>query len=147
MGVTEKASDHGAGGLIRNHQGRWLAGFTASRANGSVIMAEATTLLLGLQMAWIKGYREVLCEVDNKDLIKFLGDQTVYSLMPILKDIKDLFDQDWSCTIFHVSRDANTPADWLAKYGANNPSIGTRDFVDPPFEVEALMLRDFLIVP
>ncbi|XP_057453395.1 uncharacterized protein LOC130745238 [Lotus japonicus] len=45
----------GSGGLIRNHQGHWVCGFHSYLAGGSVLLAEARALKLGLQIAREQG--------------------------------------------------------------------------------------------
>ena len=132
----------GAGGLLRNHRGEWLVGFAAHKMNGNPLLAEAHALYLGLQMAWTKGYREVICEVDSKELMDKLGDNTLYRFMPILKEINDVIQRNWSISLSHIRREANATADWLAKFGANNSNLGVVEFEVPPYEIETLLLRD-----
>ena len=86
----------GAGGLIRDSQGRWLASFATHRQGGNALMAEAVALHLGLQFAWEKGFRDVLCETDCKELFNLLEDQSAYGFMPILLRIKEVLQSEWT---------------------------------------------------
>lgn len=45
----------GYGGLIRDNQGLWMAGFHGFMLGGNVLMAEAYDLKHGLQLAWERG--------------------------------------------------------------------------------------------
>ena len=137
----------GAGGLLHDHQGRWLAGFATHRPYGNALQAEALALHLGLQLAWSRGFREVLCEVDCKELITLLEDQSVRSFMPILEDIYQSIHRVWKVSLNHISREANAPADYLAKLGADCSSQDVLVFLVPNSEVAALVLKDSLRIP
>ena len=51
----------------------------------------------------------------------------------------------WDVRLVQVAREANDIADWLAKFGFKAPySIIFLDV--PPLEVEALLLRDHVVV-
>ncbi|KAH9735416.1 putative ribonuclease H protein [Citrus sinensis] len=55
-----------AGGLIRDHNGHWVAGFGMNIGNCLVTMAELWGLYQGLILAWNKGIRWLRVEVDSR---------------------------------------------------------------------------------
>lgn len=54
----------GAGGLLRDHLGRFIAGFSANIGISTGVTAECRALELGLELAWNMGFRRILIEVD-----------------------------------------------------------------------------------
>src|ERR1044072_9484916 len=137
----------GAGGLLRDHGGHWVAGFASHKPGCNPLLAEAEALHKGLMLAWRKGFRVVHCEVDSQELINKLQDHTVRRFMPILEHITNCLQKEWAVHLSKIHRDANAPADWLAKFGARNPCMDMREFVNPPPEIATLMLRDSIRVP
>ncbi|KAL6191395.1 hypothetical protein ACLB2K_037786 [Fragaria x ananassa] len=65
----------GAGGVLRDHNGNWVSGFTASLGKGSVIEAESWDLLLGLKLAGSLYYNSMLIESDSEVLIMNMIEQ------------------------------------------------------------------------
>lgn len=47
------------GGLGRDSSGRWLFGFQQRICASDILQIEATALLMGMQLAWRKGYKKV----------------------------------------------------------------------------------------
>src|ERR1044072_2968561 len=92
--------------------------FAAHRPDGNALMA-AIALQMGLLLVWNRGFRKVHCEVDSKELLSLLHDQNAQRFMPILENIQELLHKSWDVSISHIRREANVPAYWLAKFGAN----------------------------
>ena len=116
--------------------------FAAHRPDGNALMA-AIALQMGLLLVWNRGFRKVHCEVDSKELLSLLHDQNAHRL-PILENIQELLLKSWDISISHIRREANVPADWLAKFGANNYALDVLVFEDPPPEAGILVLRDLV---
>lgn len=64
-GAAKSTGASSAGGLIRDHNGNWLAGFCMNIGSCSVMVAEFWGLLQGLSIAWEKGIRWLNVEVDS----------------------------------------------------------------------------------
>lgn len=135
----------GAGGLARDPSGNWLFGFLAHRRGGNAFMAEAQALLLGLELVWARGYRDIVVEVDCADLLQSLDDEDRRRFLPILGDIRNMKDRGWRISLERVRRDCNAPADYLAKLGARSPGVEYSFLEQPPWEVETLVMRDSLL--
>ncbi|KAJ1415707.1 Ribonuclease H domain [Sesbania bispinosa] len=55
----------GYGGLFRDSSGRWLNGFFGSLRHVDIVKAELFAMLQGLSIAWMRGYRSILCYSDS----------------------------------------------------------------------------------
>ena len=69
----------GIGGLIRGETGIWLGGFAESVGKASNIAAELWGILKGMQLAWGKGYRDVIVETDSKVGLELIEDAVATS--------------------------------------------------------------------
>lgn len=54
----------GYGGLIRDHTGLWLLGFSGHVDFADILEAELLAILNGLMIAWNSRYRDVSCRSD-----------------------------------------------------------------------------------
>jgi hypothetical protein len=54
----------GAGGVVRNHNGDWIAGFSHYEAGGDALLAELCAIQIGLDFCSLKGYAKIICECD-----------------------------------------------------------------------------------
>lgn len=141
----EQDGSMGAGGLFRDSEGRWLFGFHGHRRWGNALIAEAQALLIGLDLAWDRGIRELVVEVDCQELLQSVGDEESRHFLPVLSTIKDMLERDWRVSLSRISRECNGPADHLAKVGAHSSSPEVCVLAEPPWEVETLVLRDSLL--
>ncbi|MBA0871854.1 hypothetical protein Goshw_000613 [Gossypium schwendimanii] len=53
------------GGLLRDHNGNWIVGFTRYLGNCEVIDSELWGILDGLRIALDRGYQKVIIRTDN----------------------------------------------------------------------------------
>lgn len=106
----------GMGGLIRDASGCWLEGFSVFLGISSNIVAELWAILKGLQLAWDRGYKQVILESDSKAGLSLIADAEVVSThFNLVKQIRDMMHRNWECELKHIWREANNCADWLAK--------------------------------
>ncbi|KAK5770194.1 uncharacterized protein LOC108462408 [Gossypium arboreum] len=61
-----------ARGLLEDHNGNWIVGFTRYLGNCEVIDSELWGILDGLQIALDCGYRKVIIRIDNLEAIKLI---------------------------------------------------------------------------
>nr|KYP44262.1 14.7 kDa ribonuclease H-like protein [Cajanus cajan] len=54
--------DSGYGGLVRDHEGKFILGFYGSIGVSNNIHAEIMALLKGLEICWARGFTHVRCE-------------------------------------------------------------------------------------
>ncbi|PKI47771.1 hypothetical protein CRG98_031904 [Punica granatum] len=62
----------GAGGFLRDDQGRWIGGFAQNIGVASVITTEMWGVRMGLALAWESGARRIILEVDS-ECLELLG--------------------------------------------------------------------------
>lgn len=60
------------GGLERNSKGSWLFGFQMNVYATEILQIEPAAILMGLQIAWSKGFKQVELESDNAHLVDIL---------------------------------------------------------------------------
>ena len=66
-GSTKGNTGHpGAGGILRNHWGKWMGGFSINIVITHGMMAELWAIREGLKYAWNKGYKYIHLQVDSK---------------------------------------------------------------------------------
>ncbi|KAH9667242.1 putative ribonuclease H protein [Citrus sinensis] len=112
-----------AGGLIRDHNGHWVAGFGMNLGACSVTMAELWGLYQGLLLAWNKGIRWLCAEVDSCCVTQLVKNNMVNSneFSPLIRAIQELIRRNWRVEITHVYREANFAADYLATLACSIP--------------------------
>lgn len=125
------------GGMLRDFHGCWICGFMSHNNDGNMFLAEALTLLDGLQIAWKHGHRRILCKVDCTGLIQVLRYEDRWRLhehAEVLGEIHELLNRSWRCSMNWISRDGNCPTDYLARRGGFSSSSGVRELDAPPPE-------------
>lgn len=65
-------SSMGTGGVLRNHQGNWVAGFSTFEGKGDILQAELLAVKNGLTLAWQLGFRKIHCETDCLEAIQLV---------------------------------------------------------------------------
>ncbi|WMV40573.1 hypothetical protein MTR67_033958 [Solanum verrucosum] len=107
----------GAGGVLRDILGNWVAGFAAKINVNDALHSEIMALLLGAKLAnkmCINTLQIVTYSTQIIDIIK--NGHNSYS--NIIAECRELLQQLWSPRISHNLRELNEVADLLAKEGA-----------------------------
>ncbi|KAL4346674.1 hypothetical protein GQ457_17G015250 [Hibiscus cannabinus] len=60
------------GGVVRTSSGEWIIGFSKYVRICSTVVAELWDVFEGLVLAWTKGFRKVVLEVDSLDVFRIL---------------------------------------------------------------------------
>ncbi|CAL1373626.1 unnamed protein product [Linum trigynum] len=133
----------GAGGLIRDDQGRWIAGFVAKIGEASTVLAELWAIRHGLDMAWRHRCTSLIVESDSQMAIQLIKDRQnpIHPYAGILLSIRRRFAQDWLVNIVHTYREGNRAADWLSKHSLVYP-YSVRELVDPPRDLYRVLQED-----
>jgi len=130
------------GGLIRDHNGRWIAGFTSYLGLCSVLKAEIWGAIIGVRLAKKLGIQRVIIESDSKLLVdgyreeKMLG-MDIARPFQILRSLLREFEQS---KVEHTWRQGNICADHLASLGLNSETV--REFEEPPHSLATFLLAD-----
>ena len=134
----------GVGGVLRDHQGRWLTRFSTRMGITSNNLAELEAIRQGLMLAWNKGVKFLQLELDSKVVLHWLTNKNINyptNMLPLICDCRNLLDQGWEVHVHHVYREANGCADALVKRGTRQQ---TRMVVysDCPTFAHVIYVRD-----
>ena len=110
----------GAGGVLRDHQGQWIAGFSMHVGIATNNIAELEAVRQGLEMAWNMGVKRLHLELDSKVVLDWLTSSNLNyptNILPLICDCRNLLEREWEVHMHHEFREANGCADALAKRG------------------------------
>ncbi|KAK9983118.1 hypothetical protein SO802_032643 [Lithocarpus litseifolius] len=133
----------GGGGLIRDEQGNWVAGYTRRVGKANSFTAEAWALRDGLVLCCQLNLSSIVVESDAKALIDALNNPVhdISVVSPLLDDCKQLAAQFSRIVFRHIYREANSCADHLANMGR----LQSSEFVgysSPPVDLLTLIEAD-----
>ena len=113
----------GGGGLIRDHNGKWVKGFMRNIGKTTSVAAEFWALRDGLMLAGQLGIDHLHVELDAQVVVNLvLSNKTINnSRAALLNDCRYLLEQFQHVKVTHVFREANKCADNLAKAGCSLP--------------------------
>lgn len=138
-----------SGGILRDHDGAFMGGFTCNVFGYSAFHAEVTGMYYGLLLCWRKGYQSILVESDNKILISWCKNHDFNSAAWSLysQHLFQLLKKPWHLQFKHTHREGNRCADWMANLAVTRP-IGVTFFEQPPIGCVNLMLawQDLLLL-
>ncbi|KAL4286983.1 hypothetical protein AHAS_Ahas19G0140700 [Arachis hypogaea] len=114
----------GCGGVIRNEQGRWVAGFMANLGCCSAFRAEMWGIYHGLKIVWDLGLRRIIVESNSTTVVTILNKKEgLHSHpKPLVRSIANLMQKNWELRIENIYREGNRCAHWLAKESLKSPS-------------------------
>ncbi|OIT21312.1 putative ribonuclease h protein [Nicotiana attenuata] len=142
-GETSLATDKdGIGGVIRNHKGEWVVGLAGPIPHVDCLSAELQALIKGLSLATQLRLLPLEVEIDAKEVITLLDNQTSrYS--NLILDCRYLLGTLHDPVVTHAYREQNNVADNLAKLGSTMPlAAALCIFSRPPFSVSNQLLAD-----
>ena len=133
----------GGGGLIRNEQGDWVAGYTKKVGKANSFVAEAWALRDGLMLCNQMNLSNVIVELDAKALVDALNNPDFNNsvISPLFDDCKQLAAQIPQIVFRHIYREANLCADRLANVGR----LQSLDFIlytSPPVDLVPFIVAD-----
>lgn len=139
------SSQQAAGGLIRGADGEWLGGFTCNFCWCTNMAAELFGARQGLQLAWEKGFRRVVLELDASTAIQRIEDPVDlnHHYGSLISDCKELMSRDWDCRLSHTLREGNACASFFSKAAAND-AYGLRVLESPPEGLRSLLFNDVI---
>ncbi|KAJ1414561.1 Ribonuclease H-like superfamily [Sesbania bispinosa] len=143
---SKNPSYMGIGGVLRDHEGRWVEGFSACFVGGDPLRVELLAMKEGIQLAWTKGITSLICETHSLEVVQSLDNYVESPLHPhkdILSIIEEFLRKDWQVSIVHVFREANMVSDKLSRL---EDSSSSRTFLwrSPPPSVKVLIDQDIL---
>ncbi|GKV23249.1 hypothetical protein SLEP1_g33000 [Rubroshorea leprosula] len=132
-----------AGGLIRDHGGRWIHGFAINIGPQTTYMAELWGCQIGLQLVLELGITHLVLEMDSLFTVQMIqarkaGDGQTSVL---LLDIFHLVNSFEVCIVQHTLREGNTAADFMASIG-QDLNHSTTFFPTPPPDISGILHGD-----
>lgn len=87
-----------AGGVIRNHEGKWVVGFACSREGAGGEFAEAWAVWQGLCLAWEKGIRSLILECDSLRIVNGwrIAERP---LLEVIKACLEVLEREWEVEV------------------------------------------------
>ena len=129
----------GGGGVIRDHLGHWIKGFSRALGTTNSFIAELWALRDGLIIFKDLGLSNLIVELDALSVIHMLSsDKSCPIMEPLLSDYRSLFKAIPNKRIQHIYREANQYADALARLGSS-VIFSFVVFVEPPPVVADLL--------
>jgi ribonuclease HI len=111
----------GGGGVIRNHVGDWVGGFSRAISITTSVQAELRAFKDGLNLAIDLGILNLKIEMDSLVAIECVNSITTPNvfLSTIVTDCRPLMERFEICSLKHIFREGNGCADLLAKAGCD----------------------------
>lgn len=134
----------GFGGTLRDHAGAWIAGFCGSVGIAPILFAKLMAIYQGLDLAWNRGYRTVLCESDSHEALRLIleAKERFHLFGAIIAKIQSQLAQNWSVQL-QVFIEANDCVDSLTKKGAMG-SYEMQILDEPPADLVCPLQGDAL---
>jgi len=135
----------GFGGVLRNHSGTCIAGFSGFISHSQdILFAELTALYQGLKLAISFNFEELACYLDSLLTVNLIKEDLnqfhVYAVL--IQNIKDLMSTR-NFSLLHSLREGNQCADFMAKLGASN-DVELSIHSSPPEDLLPLLRTDEL---
>ncbi|KAF7808415.1 reverse transcriptase [Senna tora] len=125
-----------AGGVIRDHCGNWILGFSKYIGVGSILCAELWSVLFGLELARRAEGVNIIVESDSLVAINLINDLNMPSshhYFPLISRYRSFLALFNEVRFTHKFREVNQVADTLAKYGVQSKCDLTCFRMAPPF--------------
>ncbi|CAN1183029.1 Putative ribonuclease H protein At1g65750 [Linum perenne] len=89
----------------------------------SITRAELRGVVLGLQLAWERGYRKIQLQLDSQCAVLLLQGEGLedHAHAATIMTATELLRRNWKVQIIYVYRESNNVADFLANYGHSCP--------------------------
>lgn len=108
------------GGIIQDSNSKVLSCFSKRLGYCNVILAELWSLKYGIKLAIDLNTQFSLFEMDAREAVHMIDviKSVPSSLRPLAADIRRvLWANGWQSSIVHINREANSAANWAAKFG------------------------------
>ncbi|XP_015084239.1 uncharacterized protein LOC107027648 [Solanum pennellii] len=112
----------GAGGIIRDKEGKMVMAFSTPLGEGSNNKAEIEAALFGLTWAFELGFKNILLELDSQLVVHWISNKTAphWSFTNQLERLQHIVMQTQNFRCSHIFREANWVADALSKHSHNS---------------------------
>ena len=93
-----------ANGLLRDNNGKWMAGFIANLGHCSVMVAKIWGAWYALQLAWKRKVRKLILELDSLLVVQLIKNdpKSINVASSIIMEIRRTLSFAWEVLIQHV---------------------------------------------
>jgi hypothetical protein len=94
----------GAGGVVRNYEGDWVADISHYDVGGNALLAELRAIQMGLKFCRNKGYNNIVCKNDCLEVVELFNagrDNTLHVYAIDILHIQDVRHEIDSITYLH----------------------------------------------
>lgn len=138
--VTRNRTRAGCGGVITDHKGNWIVGFTQMLTQCTVLEAKEWGVYKGLLLAWEHGFKRVIVESDSRCLVEaLLSDEAANTCSLVSWQIRQLLLRNWVVQLEYIPREKNELADGMAKEGLSRSAVVR----SPPMHLRSLCFKRF----
>lgn len=131
-GATDtKNNAGGQGGVIRDHSGNRIIGFTFKTPCTNPVLVELLALMMGLHMAHDHNLKPLEINIDALEVITMLRQDNPVNAN-ILHECRSLIRKVEEAHVTHIFREQNQVADGLSKKGARSNRFGMPLFLSVP---------------
>mgnify|MGYP004714311617 CR=1 FL=1 len=110
----------GGGGLVRDRHGNFVFGYSGHFGTLTSLHVELRALLLGVKYCIARGFLELHLEANSLTLIRLVQGASTCPWQ-LQRELDELLQfRQYFRTISYCYKEANSPADCLANYGANS---------------------------
>ena len=137
----EKENCAGSGGLLRDHRGIWLRGFSVKLGHCTIEEAELwAPLICGLSQAWEEGIRFLISEVDSLNVLNRVSKEGMEGAKykSLIQECKDLMKKPWSVKLEHVYR----AADFMANLSLKKENRDLLQWQNQPICIGEILNQD-----
>ncbi|XP_069145909.1 uncharacterized protein [Solanum lycopersicum] len=112
----------GAGGIIRDKEGKMIMAFSTPLGEGSNNQAEIEAALFGLTWAFELGFKNILLDLDSLLVVQWISNKIAppWNLTNQLERLQQIIIQTQNFRCSHIFREANWVVDALSKHSHNN---------------------------
>ncbi|KAG7538737.1 Ribonuclease H-like superfamily [Arabidopsis suecica] len=124
QGTSNPLSDlTGSAGIVRDQSGKWVFGYIRCHRSIPEVAAGLLAIYHGLKFLWDSGFRRIQLETTSFEIINALTTRSSLfcKRKTLLGSCKDMILKDWECDIYHISKEQNSCAEWLAKRSEEQP--------------------------
>lgn len=145
-GVVCSGDGRAAVGCVgRDSTGGWIAGEAWNVGVATPAKAELLALFYGLHFAWKLGFMSDMVETDSQQVVDLIYSQVNGNeqLSGLVEACQELMQREWYVMVVHIYREANAVADWIARWGLNQP-LGRSGIEVPPDVLYNLIMLDYM---
>lgn len=110
----------GYGGFLRDVYGQWICGFSGSCGFTTNLNAELMAILKGLNLAWSRGYKLVVCESDSTTALDLIshGPHPLHPHTPLINSIRSFWLYPWEVNFQHTYREGERVRELACQEGS-----------------------------